>query len=167
MKKVLFLILLLVLIFVSFLNLNENLRKEESVVPVKEPPNNTAEEEERIEEELPPDLFPDVYDLSRLKIDPKLPFLKFKNLKDTVEVETPLISIEVIVPPTAKHVDLFLFKNKRKTDMYYQISNGIFKFNNVRLTEGENTIETFYRKNQKRSISVYTTIKLIKKEDDG
>ena len=112
-------------------------------------------------------MIPDVYDLSRLKIDPKLPFLKFKNLKDTVEVETPLISIEVIVPPTVKNVDLFLFKNKRKTDMYYQISNGIFKFNNVRLTEGENTIETFYRKNQKRSISVYTTIKLIKKEDDG
>jgi len=166
-KKVLFLILLLVLIFVSFLNLNENFQKEESAVPVKESTNNTADEEERIEEELPPDLFPDVYDLSTLKIDSKLSFLKFKNLKDTVEVETPLISIEVIVPPSAKNVDLFLFKNNRKTDMFFQIGKGTYKFNNVKLIEGENTIETFYRKNQKRSISVYTIIKLIKKVDDG
>lgn len=167
MKKILFIVLLLILIFVSFLNLNENFQKEEIVVPEQEPPNNSTAETEKIEEELPPDLFPDVYDLSNLIIDSKLPFLKFKNLKDTTSVYTQLVSVEVVIPPNIKNVDLFLFKNKRKTDMYYQISQGIYKFNNIRLIEGENIIEIFYRKNQKRSISVYTILKLIKEEEDG
>ncbi len=167
MKKVVFFILFFILLFVSFLNVNENSMKKDTGVAVNKPNNQTENETERIDEELPVDLFPDVYDLSNLIIDPKYPFLQFKNLKDTVEVNTQVISVEVVAPVGVKNIDLFLFRNNRKIDMFYQIGQGVYKFNNVRLNIGENVLETFYRKGSKRSISVYSIIHLIKREKDG
>lgn len=167
MKKKVFFILFFILLFVSFLNINENSLKEDTVVAVNKSNNQTENETERIDEELPADLFPDVYDLSNLIIEPKFLFLQFKNLKDTLVVDTQVISVEVVVPNGAKNIDLFLFRNKRKVDMFYQIGQGVYKFNNVRLNVGENVLETFYRNGSKRSISVYSIINFIKREKDG
>ncbi|MBZ0199230.1 MAG: hypothetical protein K8H86_05135, partial [Ignavibacteriaceae bacterium] len=136
-------------------------------VPLNRDNKQSADKTERIEEELPPDLFPDIYDLSNLLIDPKLPFLQFKKFKDTLEVNAQIISVEVIVPSGIRNIDLFLFRNNRKIDMFYQIGAGVYKFNKVRLNEGENVIETFYRKGSKRSISVYSIINLTIREKDG
>lgn len=164
MRIKLFFVLFFILIFVSYLNIKENHLKEEAVMPEKEIKKVHATDAEPIAEELPPSLFPDVYDLSTLTVNPRLPLPNFVKLADTVQIHDSIISLEVKLPESVSAADLFLFRNGKKIDMYYQVDGGIYRFKKIQLDKGENLLETFYRKGSKKSISVYTIIKLIQRE---
>ncbi len=109
-------------------------------------------------DETPQALFPEVYNVANLKIDTKLPILKFYNLEDSITTKNSSIKISVQVPSKIRRTDLYLFVNKKKIDMFYQVSSGKYEFKNVSLINGENLIELFYRIGNKRSSSIYSVI---------
>ncbi len=117
--------------------------------------NKTAPE---LNDEPAQALFPEIYELQSLRVDTSLPILKFINLQDTAYVDTNRINITVEVPIELKRADLFLFLNRKKIDMYYQIPPGTYSFKNVRLNQKENLIELFYRIGNRRSLSFFSIV---------
>ncbi len=112
--------------------------------------------------QAPQVLFPEIFEIENLKIDKNLPILKFINITASGTTNKNRINISVIVPSGKKTIDIFLFINQSKCDMFYQIGEGSFIFKNVYLQPGENLVELFYRIGNKRSSSIYSVIKKLK-----
>ncbi len=157
MKTTLSIVLLLILILVCYYNIKETSVIEGEKVPQVNAKNNKDDEFRKDQQEQ--QLFPEVYNLSTLKIDKKLPLLKLTNLKDSLKTAEDKISFNVKLNNKINYADLYLFVNGIKRDMYYQIPGGDYKFKYVKLKEGENLVELFYRIGGKRSSSVYSVIK--------
>lgn len=122
---------------------------------VKEPPEELIPEDEAAN---PQALFPDVFAINDLKTDKQFPLLKFVNLQNHLTTQKKSIGISVEVPKLNKYVDLYLFINDKKRDMFYKITDGIYTFKEVELVKGENLIELFYRIGRKKSSSIYCII---------
>ncbi len=106
----------------------------------------------------PQALFPEVYEIANLKVDKQLPILKFNNLIDSQTTSKAEMDVEINVPVVSKVVDLFLFVDHYKLDMFYQIFDGKYSFRKVQLHKGENLIEFFYRIGGRRSSSVNSVV---------
>lgn len=110
-------------------------------------------------------LFPDIFKISELILDENLPLIKIistdktlkrdMNLRVTVKM---LKSLKIELPGGIKNADLFLFVNKQKKDMFYQIPPGDYELKEIKLEKGENVIELFYRQSERRSLSSYLVI---------
>jgi hypothetical protein len=155
-KKLLTIILFIILALVVFINIKNTSKKEDEM------PREEIIPERRdsvvVEEESLPNLFPDIYDPASLNIDKNLPIVRIKNLADTLKTNSPQINIEFQIPNNKRKVDLYLFVNEQKRDMFYQVGSGIGAFKNVSLQNGENIIELFYRSAGKRSSSSYSVV---------
>jgi hypothetical protein len=155
-KKLLTIILFIILALVVFINIKNTSKKEDEM------PREEIIPERRdsvvVEEESLPNLFPDIYDPASLNIDKNLPIVRIKNLADTLKTNSPQINIEFQIPNNKRKVDLYLFVNEQKRDMFYQVGSGIGAFKNVSLQNGENIIELFYRLAGKRSSSSYSVV---------
>ena len=127
---------------------------------LKEPPEKQIWKED---DRMPPNLFPDVFNLSNLKIDNKLPILKLNPLKDIIKSNQNKFDISVELLDLRSNVDLYLFINEIKRDMYYRVKSGKYSFRNVRLLDGSNKIELFYRFENRKSSSIYYEINEEKK----
>jgi hypothetical protein len=103
-------------------------------------------------------IFPDIHDPSNLQIDLKLPVISFVNFKDTITTSENSISLTIALNKKIKKADIYLYVNKKKRDMYYQVGPGSYIFSDLLLTEGDNLIEFFYKTGRRRSQSVYTLI---------
>lgn len=113
--------------------------------------------EEDKNDEILPQLYPDVYEVSRLKIDNRLPMLKFVSFKDSISTDKETIDLLVELAEI-RNADIYLYLNDEKKDMYYQADPGKFKFKNIPLLKGENKVEFFYRSGERRSQSAVTII---------
>ncbi|MCL5028447.1 MAG: hypothetical protein M1480_05430 [Bacteroidetes bacterium] len=111
------------------------------------------------DEQIPQALFPEIYEIKNLKVSKALPLLKFSNLQFTQTAINKKIDIDVIVPSVTRPVDLLLFINQKKYDMFYKATEGFYIFKNVDLESSENIIEIFYRIGKKRSSSIYSIVK--------
>ena len=107
------------------------------------------------EDSIPQALFPEIYEIKNLKLDKKLPLLKFCNYRSFQIISKKNIDIDIEVPELKKPVDLLLIVNHRKYDMFYKAVGGIYTFKNVEIDSEENIIEVFYRLGNKKSSSVY------------
>lgn len=164
MKKALIILFLLMLISaVLFFNYIETADKikgsamseiQDTVTKGRDFPENKSEQEEAVI----PQLFPEVYNVSSLKIDNKLPVLSFKNFQDTIRTGSNSINLSVELNKKIKKADIFLYVDSDKKDMYYQSIPGIYQFKNINLKKGENLVEFFYRAGGRRSQSVYTVV---------
>ncbi|GEM_PF-4887362 len=103
-------------------------------------------------EEQSRNLFPEIFNISSLKTDPSLPIVKFKNFRNEIRTKEKFISLKVKLPALNNRVDLYLFLNKKKHDMFYQIHAGEYEFKNIELKDKENLLEIFYRTGMKKSI---------------
>ncbi|MEO8399358.1 MAG: hypothetical protein ABI550_06015 [Ignavibacteriaceae bacterium] len=107
---------------------------------------------------VPQQLFPDVFIISKLIIDNSFPLIKLINIEDSIVTSENFLDIKISTPKTKQKIDLFLFVNKVKTDMFYQIGKSKYTFKNIQLKNGKNLIEVFYRIGNKKSTSVYSLI---------
>ncbi len=105
-----------------------------------------------------PTLFPEIFSISKLKTNTLLPQLKISNLHNIINTRKKYVDISTVVPRLFKSVDLFLFLNKKKTDMYYQVPGGIYTFKEINLPKRKNLIELFYRIGREKSSSIYFEI---------
>lgn len=97
---------------------------------------------------------PDIYELSSLGIDSRLPKLNIRTTKDTIYTDSAKIQLSVNVPKKISGADIFLFNNGKKTDMYYQVESGEYLFRNIFLDEKVNNIIFYYRLGNRRSLPV-------------
>ena len=111
-----------------------------------------------IDEQIPQNLFPEVFDIQSLKVNPALPILKFIKFKDTQRTKKSSIDLEIKLTHQIQKADLFLYVNKSKRDMFYQIDKGIYSFKNIKLKSGENLLEFFYRIGSKKSLPVFSVV---------
>ena len=109
-------------------------------------------------DEIPQALFPDIYEIEKLKLEIDLPVLVFENLQAKQLINKNLRNVIVKVPAVMKPVDVFLFINHKKFDMYYKACEGIYNFKHVPINLGENLLEAFYRLGNKKSLSIYSII---------
>ncbi len=158
MKKYIVLVLLLILFLVIFFYIKEitnEIGDELSETVIEETTETIDLPEKEIEVE---DLFPEIYNLSALKTESGFPLIKFRNLKDTITVNSVYLDVTVILPKTIKSADIFLFINNTKRDMFFQVPNGTYTFKKVLLKEDKNIIEVFYRIGNKKSLSSYSVV---------
>ncbi len=151
MKKFLFIILLLILILVSFLNIKQSSWIKEGKMQesaVKEPPEDYIGESEKQDYQTP-----EIYELNSLKVDSKLPELRINSIYDTVFTTSAIIALSIELPKKISGADIFLFNNGRKKDMYSQVNAGEYKFRNIFLDDSVNNIIFFYRLGSRRSQS--------------
>jgi hypothetical protein len=158
-KKFLFVILLLILILVSFLNIKQSSwikvgEMQESAV--QKPPEGNIGESGKQDYQTP-----DIYEIKSLRIDSRLPDLKIKSVEDTIYTDSSNIQISVTVPPKISGADIFLFNNSKKKDMYYQVNSGEYTFRNVFLDDSINNLVFLYRLGSRRSLPA--TLVVIKK----
>ncbi len=113
---------------------------------------------QEIGEKVPQALYPDIYDITNLKLEKNLPALTFLNLKSLQFIKNNSVNVIVNLPKLIKPVDLFLFVNNKKYDMFYHVNKGDFIFRNVKLKLKKNVIESFYRIGNKRSASIHAII---------
>lgn len=104
------------------------------------------------------DMFPDVYDATKLKTDLKLPVIKFNNFKDTLHLTDNSFTFEIELPGNHKYVDIYLYVNDKKRDMFFHCGSGNYSFPNVKFSKGANQVEFFYKAGNKRSQSVYCIV---------
>ncbi len=95
---------------------------------------------------------PDIYEVSSLRVDSKLPDLKINSGQDTIHTDSSAIRISVILPQKISGADIFLFNNNKKKDMYYQVSSGEYVFRNVFLKDSVNNLVFLYRLGSRRSL---------------
>ncbi len=151
MKKFLFIILLLILILVSFLNIKQSSWIKEGKMQesaVKEPPEDYIGESGKQDYQTP-----EIYELNSLKVDSKLPELTIISGYDTVFTTSAVIALSVELPKKISGADIFLFNNGRKKDMYSQVNAGEYNFRNIFLDDSVNNIIFFYRLGSRRSQS--------------
>ena len=150
MKKFLFVILLLILILVCFLNIKQSSWTKEGEMQesaVQKPPESNIGESGKQDYQTP-----DIYEISSLRIDSKLPDLKISALQDTIHTDSSAIQISVTVPQKISGADIFLFNNDKKKDMYYQVSGGNYIFRNIFLDDSANNLVFLYRLGSRRSL---------------
>jgi hypothetical protein len=155
-KKFLFAVLLLILILVSFLNIKQSFWIKEGEMQesaLKEPPEGKVGESEKQDYQTP-----DIYEVSSLKIDSKLPGLKVISAADTMFTDSTIVEMAVEVPKNINGADIFLFNNGKKKDMFYQVKTGIYRFKNVFLDDTINNLIFLYRLGNRRSLPVKIVI---------
>ncbi len=103
-------------------------------------------------------LFPEIYDISDLITDHSLPLIKFLDIEDSLHTQQKLLQIKLQLPILESDIDIFLFVNKTKRDMYYQISTDTCSFNNICLDEGRNLIGVFYKIGVRKSTSIFLNV---------
>ena len=107
---------------------------------------------------IPRELYPKVFNFSELITDHSLPLIKLLNIEDSISIKKKILDIKLQVPVTEFLIDLFLFVNNKKQDMFYQIPFGEYSFRNIMLTPGKNLIEIFYKHKSIKSTSVFLNI---------
>ncbi len=95
---------------------------------------------------------PDIYEISSLRVDSRLPDLKINSAQDTIRTDSNTIQISVTVPQKISGADIFLFNNDKKKDMYYQVNSGEYKFRRVFLDDSVNNLVFLYRLGNRRSL---------------
>lgn len=123
---------------------------------VKEPPEGKVGESEKRDYQTP-----DIYEVSSLKVDSKLPALKILSVNDTLYTDSAIVEMTVEVPKKITGADIFLFNNGKKKDMFYQGKTGVYTFKNVFLDDSVNNLTFLYRLGNRRSLPV--TVVVIKK----
>ena len=150
MKKILFIILLLILILVSFLNIKQSSWTKEGEMQesaVQKPPESNIGESGKMDYQTP-----DIYEISSLRVDSRLQSLKINTEKDTIRTESNTIQISVTVPKKISGADIFLFNNGKKKDMYSQVNSGEYLFRKVFLDDTVNNLVFLYRLGNRRSL---------------
>ncbi len=109
------------------------------------------------------ELFPEVFNISDLITDYSLPLLQLIDIEDNILTTVSFVDIKFQLPITEFPVDLFLFINNKKYDMYYQIFNGEYSFHNIHLNLGKNLFEIFYKHKSKKSTSIFLNVNYEKK----
>lgn len=110
------------------------------------------------EEAIPQALFSEIYNPDLLPEDKNLPLPGLINLKNLLNTSSSCITISVEIPSKIQNIDLYLFINNEKRDMFHQISAGLFHFNEVYLSKGKNIIQIFYKRRNKKSRPVQRII---------
>lgn len=95
---------------------------------------------------------PDIYEISSLGVDSRLPRLIIKSHKDTIYTDSARIEVSVEVPRKISGADIFLFNNGKKKDMYYQVEPGEYHFRNIFLGDTVNNLYFQYRLGNRRSL---------------
>jgi hypothetical protein len=95
---------------------------------------------------------PDIYEVSSLKIDSRLPGLGIKSSKDTIFTDSAQIAISVELPRRISGADIFLFNNGKKKDIFYQVGTGEYLFSNIFLDDSVNNLVFLYRLGSRRSL---------------
>lgn len=114
---------------------------------VQEPPEGKVGESEKQDYQTP-----DIYEVSSLRVDSRLPDLKIKSAKDTIFTDSSKVEITVEVPKKISGADIFLFNNGKKKDMYYQVKTGDYRFRNISLDDSVNNLIFLYRLGSRRSL---------------
>ncbi len=122
---------------------------------IEEPPEKQSRKED---DKIPTTQFQDIFKLSNLKIDKELPSLKFNQKNNIQKTRSDKIDISVSIPKVKSNIDLYLFINGIKRDMFHRINPNKFSFRNVKLEEGKNKIELFYKLGNRKSSSIYCSI---------
>lgn len=91
----------------------------------------------------------------RLRIDLSLPELKLSKIDRKTAREVKII---FIVPKLPRRVSVYLFINKKKKDMYFQIAPGLFNFTRANI-KASDEVEIFYAVGQRRSNSLHINLK--------
>jgi len=110
------------------------------------------------EEAIPQALFPEIYNPDLLPEDKNLPLPGLINLKNLLNTSISYITISVEIPSKIQNIDLYLFINNEKRDMFHLVSAGLFHFNGIYLSKGENIIQIFYKRKNKKSRPVQRII---------
>ncbi len=95
---------------------------------------------------------PDIYEVSSLRVDSRLPGLKINSQRDTIHTDSSALQISVTLPDKISGADLFLYLNNKKKDMYYQVSSGEYTFRNVFLEDTINNLVFLYCLGNRRSL---------------
>jgi hypothetical protein len=95
---------------------------------------------------------PDIYEITSLGVDSRLPKLIIKSHKDTLYTDSSKIGVVVELPRKISGADIFLFNNGKKKDMYYQVEPGEYRFRNIFLEDTVNNLMFQYRLGKRRSL---------------
>ncbi|HKB87849.1 MAG TPA: hypothetical protein VKD08_16855 [Ignavibacteriaceae bacterium] len=114
---------------------------------VKQPPEGKVGESGNLDYQTP-----DIYDVSSLRIDSRLPELTIISAKDTVFTDSSKVEVTVKIPPKISGADIFLFNNGKKKDMFYQVGSGEYSFRNIFLDDSVNNLVFLYRLGSRRSL---------------
>ncbi len=114
---------------------------------VKQPPEGKVGESGKLDYQTP-----DIYEVSSLKVDSRLPELTIISAKDTIFTDSSKVEVTVKIPQKISGADIFLFNNGKKKDMFYQVSSGEYSFRNVFLDDSVNNLVFLYRLGSRRSL---------------
>ena len=149
MKKILFAILLLILILVSFLNIKQSSWMKAG--EMQEKVTNKAPDVYPGESEKQDYHTPVVYDINSLKPDSKLPGLKLNPAKDTLYTFSNTVSVTIDLPERISSADIILLNNGLEKDLFSGVSTGSYTFRNIFLDDSVNNLQFFYRVGNRRS----------------
>lgn len=90
-----------------------------------------------------------------LPIDEKLPAITLLG----IDREENYFNIKFAIPKIPKRCSAYLFINKKKKDMFFQIAPGLFNFRCVNI-EASDEAEIFYAVGLRRSNSIFFNLKV-------
>jgi hypothetical protein len=100
--------------------------------------------------------FPHIYENDDLLEDKNLNPLKLISPKTKLASNKSKVQIDFKLLTRSFEVDVFLYLNGQKTDMYYSIPSGRYSFT-VFLERGTNNVKIYYVVNERKSPSVNKT----------
>lgn len=101
-------------------------------------------------------LFPPVYDIDVLPIDKNFPRVKLLHIRKTKSNQS--IKIVFDLGQIDSRMNVYLFINGKKVDLFYSVMKGQYSFNNIFLMTRKNEVEIFYVSSKRKSPS--TTFKI-------
>jgi len=77
-------------------------------------------------------------------INDNLSLISLPDFDSTFTTNKEKIDIKVNLPSKIRNADIYIFINKQKIDLYYNVKGGQYTFRGIRLFAGKNNIEVFY-----------------------
>ncbi|PJA99808.1 MAG: hypothetical protein CO128_02205 [Ignavibacteriales bacterium CG_4_9_14_3_um_filter_30_11] len=86
-------------------------------------------------------------------INDNLSLISLPDYDSTFTTSNEKIDINVNLDTNIRYADIYIFINKQKIDLYYNVNGGVYAFRGIRLFAGINNIEVFYVIGNSRSQS--------------
>ena len=101
--------------------------------------------------------FPNLYSVDYLRMNNKLNSLKLKSINKVEGSTLVKVQINFEIMPIIHPVDVYLYLNNRKKDMFYLVPSGKYNFK-LKLVKGTHTIKLFYVEKGYKSPSINKSI---------
>lgn len=146
MKRIFIIALLIILGLLIYFELQTPVTEEKpKKITQTKPLNKTNPTDTIVNSEFHP-----VYDILNKTEAKKWKAPKISLKQDTLKTNLGNINLEVKIN-TGMRVDIFLFINYQKEDMFFQVTDGNYHFNNINLLSDTNRVYVVYSDGKYRS----------------